>query len=167
MAKKLILVGSNSSKSINLAVARQLQKRGEFELVFLRDFEPIPMFSEDLERNGIPEPIKKIEAIVAAHDTIVLFTPEHNGYYPSFLKNVFDWMSRSPSYPDHMWLKNKKMVIACVSPGPTGGETVRKLGAELLRFSGVTVIGTVGVGLMSGPAAAEDGVNKIVALLGE
>lgn len=58
----------------------------------------IPLFSEDLEGSpaGLPTAITALRKQVAVADGILIATPEYNQSVPGVLKNVLDWLSRSP-----------------------------------------------------------------------
>lgn len=136
----LVIVGSNSSTSINeqltKAVLKELDLKNEF--IDLKSLN-IPMFSEDLERE-----IKSLEGILflleklATHQHIFIATNEHNGTVSAFLKNIFDWLSRIQL----KFLADKKVFILSTSNGKRGGlganETLQKLvtrfGCEVFEY---------------------------------
>lgn len=148
MKNYLIIIGSNSHKSINAKVAYELQKKTNYDILSLKEYN-LPLYSLEIEEKGIPDEIKKLENKLNEYKTIILFTPEHNGYLPSFLKNVFDWLSRDYKYQNGQSLINKNLFIVSVSPGSTGGESVRNIASKLLTYSGAKIIGTYGIGSFS------------------
>lgn len=125
----LVIVGSNSSTSINeqltKAVLKELDLKNEF--IDLKSLN-IPMFSEDLEREiKSPEGILFLLEKLATHQHIFIATNEHNGTVSAFFKNIFDWLSRIQL----KFLANKKVFILSTSNGKRGGlganETLQKL----------------------------------------
>lgn len=136
----LVIVGSNSSTSINeqltKAVLKELDLKNEF--IDLKSLN-IPMFSEDLEREiKSPEGILFLLEKLAAHEHIFITTNEHNGTVSAFLKNIFDWLSRIQL----KFLADKKIFILSTSNGKRGGlganETLQKLvtrfGCEVFEY---------------------------------
>lgn len=136
----LVIVGSNSSTSINeqltKAVLKELDLKNEF--IDLKSVN-IPMFSEDLERDiKSPEGILFLLEKLATHQHIFIATNEHNGTVSAFLKNIFDWLSRIQL----KFLADKKVFILSTSNGKRGGlganETLQKLvtrfGCEVFEY---------------------------------
>ncbi|WP_027124181.1 NAD(P)H-dependent oxidoreductase [Mycoplasmoides pirum] len=161
MTKNLILVGSNSYKSINYEVAKKLQNKTNYDLISLKDFD-VPIYSLENEEKGIPVKIKELEKKIINYEKIILLTPEHNGYLPSFLKNIFDWLSRDLNFKKGNYFQNQKLFIVSVSPGKSGGETVRKISSNLLTYSGAKIIGTYGIGSYSNLKNIDFEINKII-----
>lgn len=80
------------------------------------DLLPIPMFNEDVEREGMPEPVAQLRERIAAADAMLIVTPEYNKSIPAPLKNAIDWASRSPDSP----LNGKQVAITGATPGIMG-----------------------------------------------
>ena len=60
------------------------------------DLAPIPMFNEDVEREGVPAVVVEFKEHIAAADAVLIATPEYNYSMPGVLKNSIDWASRPP-----------------------------------------------------------------------
>lgn len=145
MSKTLIISGSNSSKSINKEVAKQLAKKTGYELVDLVDYD-IPFYCFDREQRGFCEDLKKLEAKVAEANTLIFCLPEHNGNFPAFAKSCIDWLSRKKDvYPKGV-LAERKVYLITASPGAAGGQSIREIFTNLMPWLGTTVIGTHGIG---------------------
>lgn len=68
-----------------------LEVRGvSFNRLNLKDFRDIPIL---LDKNNIPDRIREVGAAVADYGLVVIFAPEHNGYFSAFFKNILDWLS--------------------------------------------------------------------------
>lgn len=123
MSKLLVFAGSNSSQSINRALATyaSLQLEGFTKIALdLNDF-AMPIYSADIEStDGIPEPAKAFVAEIETCDGIILSLAEHNGSYSAAFKNVYDWASR---VKQDLW-SNKPMLLMATSPGKRGGANV-------------------------------------------
>lgn len=144
MNKILILVGSNSKNSINRQVAKQIMKEVDSDLLELSNYN-VDFYSAEKHASGIPAKILELQNEIDKYEKIVLATPEHNGFLPSFVKNIFDWLSVNKSHNEGKYFNKKALYIISVSPGSTGGETVRDLCSKLLTYSGATIKGTYGV----------------------
>ena len=56
---------------------------------------PLPIMDEDLENEkGIPENAYRLGRLIAAHDGLLICSPEYNASIPPLLKNTLDWVSR-------------------------------------------------------------------------
>ncbi len=149
MKKIVAFTGSNHSKSIHqqlLNFAVEKITESEVTMLDLSDY-PLPIYSLDIEANGIPEEVRKLKEVFVANDAIIIATPEHNGSMPAYLKNVIDWLSRlvppkNPFFGD----KHKPVLLMSTSPGVTGGSTNIKTMAELMPWWGGDVKGTYSLG---------------------
>lgn len=137
----LSIIASNSKNSINRMVANEINQNVELNILNINQ-EQVPMYSPELESEGIPNEIQKIYQEIQKEDHIVIFTPEYNGYTTPFFKNIFDWVSRV----QHQFLEQKKVTIISVSPGPSGGSSVRSIMSASLPFFGATQISDYGIG---------------------
>ncbi len=58
------------------------------------DLAPIPLFNDDVRRQGPIEPVAQFRERVTAADALLIATPEYNFSIPGVLKNALDWASR-------------------------------------------------------------------------
>jgi len=124
----LVFGGSLRAESYNqklatIAAAGAREAGAEVTLIALRDFR-MPLFDEDLEaEEGMPENAKKLKAIFAEHDGLIIASPEYNSTITAALKNAIDWISRvtSPDEAPLSVLKGKSAAILSASPGGYGG----------------------------------------------
>jgi chromate reductase, NAD(P)H dehydrogenase (quinone) len=115
------LAGSLRKLSYNkglLRAAQELLPEGvTLEILPLDD---IPLFNQDVEELGDPEPVKVFKDKIRRADALLIATPEYNYSVPGVLKNAFDWASRPPG---QSVLTGKPVAIMGASPGRFG--TVR------------------------------------------
>lgn len=79
----------------------------------------VPLYSEDVEAAGWPEPVQALRDVVAAADGLIISTPEYNGSMPGGLKNALDWLSRP--YGASL-LEGKLVATVSASPSPHGAK---------------------------------------------
>lgn len=130
MSKPRILVfgGSLRAESYNqklaaIAATAASEAGAEVTLISLRDFR-LPIFDEDLETaEGMPENGRKLKALFAASEGLIIASPEYNSTITAALKNSIDWVSRATS-PDEKplsALSGKTAAILSASPSGYGG----------------------------------------------
>lgn len=77
----------------------------------------IPIYSQEIEEEGIPKPIKELFQLFTKADGFIIASPEHNGLLSAFLKNIIDWLSRV----DQKFFGDKPVMLMSASPGEYGG----------------------------------------------
>ncbi len=100
-----------------LRAARDLAPEGMAVEIF--DIAAIPLYNEDLHRQGFPPAVQAFRDKIRAADGLLIATPEYNYSVPGVLKNAIDWASRPPEQP----FADKPIAIMGASPGMFG--TVR------------------------------------------
>jgi len=80
------------------------------------DLTPIPLYNDDVRREGYPPPAQAFRERIAAAEAVLIATPEYNGSYTGVLKNALDWASRRPDPP----LSGKPTAIMGASTGNFG-----------------------------------------------
>ena len=89
-----IRTGAYSGRTADLAQKELAMQGAEVTRISLADY-PLPILDEDLENEkGIPENAINLARQIAAHDGLLIATPEYNGSIPPLLKNSIDWVSR-------------------------------------------------------------------------
>ncbi|MGB1235058.1 MAG: NADPH-dependent FMN reductase [Planktomarina sp.] len=108
--------GSLRVDSLNSALVRHAGDvfGGDFTFADLN----LPLYSGDVEVDGIPVAVQTLSDQIAAADVIVVATPEYNKNLSGVLKNALDWVSRTEDSP---W-KGKPVAIMSATAGRTGGE---------------------------------------------
>lgn len=112
-----------------LEAAREVAPDGvEIELF---DLHEIPLYNEDVRQQGVPEPVARLNAAIAAADAVLIATPEYNWSVPGVLKNAIDWVSRPPATTP---LRRKPVAVMGASGGLSG--TIRaQLDLRQILFS--------------------------------
>lgn len=89
--------GSLRAASFNRALLRACVELAPSDVTIdVHDLRGIPVFDEDLEAQGDPEPVARLKAAVGAAHGIIIAVPEYNHGVPGGLKNAIDWLSRPP-----------------------------------------------------------------------
>ena len=97
--KILVLAGSIRAGAFSGRTADVAQKvlaleGADVTRLSLADY-PLPIMDEDLEKErGVPDNAVRLARQIAAHDGVLIATPEYNGSIPPLLKNAIDWVSR-------------------------------------------------------------------------
>ncbi len=115
--KVLLLSGSLRKHSTNTGLLRAIVELKNPHLEFTwADISDFPVFNEDIEQEGIPEPVQRVRRQAADCQAILFGVAEYNLTISSPLKNAFDWLSRGEDSP--LKLKSAGMVS---SAGMKGG----------------------------------------------
>ena len=138
MKKIIAFTGSNNPNSINEKLVQSIIRKysdQSIEFIDLKRFD-VPIYSQDIEQNGIPKPIKKLFQLFTEADAFIIASPEHNGLPSAFLKNTIDWLSRI----NQKFIDGKPVLLLSTSPGPTGGKThLQNLEKLVLQWGGLFV----------------------------
>lgn len=112
---------SYNRKLVNIA-ARGAERAGaDVTRLLLSDY-PLPVFSEDLERDGTPEAAVRLKEQLRSHDGFLISCPEYNSSITAALKNAIDWVSRpAPNEPPLVAFDGKTAGLLAASPGALGG----------------------------------------------
>ncbi|MFZ1322494.1 MAG: NADPH-dependent FMN reductase [Ignavibacteria bacterium] len=96
--KVLGISGSLREKSFNTALIKNASEQSkEFLDITIYDISKIPFYNHDLEKNGIPDEVKKFKSAIAESDALLFALPEYNASVTGVIKNAIDWASRSVS----------------------------------------------------------------------
>jgi NAD(P)H-dependent FMN reductase len=80
----------------------------------------LPLYDGDLEAaQGVPAGAEELRSAIAAHDALVIVTPEYNGFPTPLVINAFDWLSRLKE--GLATTANKPAALLSSSPGALGG----------------------------------------------
>jgi NAD(P)H-dependent FMN reductase len=113
--------GSLNQKLLDVAISSAISLGAEVSVIDLRDLE-LPIYDQDLEAEGMPQNVMVFRQILAAHDGLLIASPEYNGSLAPLLKNALDWSSRPTSGIDGIDpYRGKIASIMSASMGPFGG----------------------------------------------
>ncbi|GAA5080333.1 NADPH-dependent FMN reductase [Lysobacter panacisoli] len=114
--------GSYNRRLIHVLAEGARAAGAEVTLIELRDH-PLPIYDGDIEASGAPAEVRRLQALMAEHDGLLISTPEYNGSMPALVKNTLDWISRpTESGRSGVGLFQDKVAgIVSASPGPLGG----------------------------------------------
>ncbi len=127
MVKILAFAGSirkdaYSKKVVRIAAEGAKSAGAEVTFIDLRDY-PMPVYDPDEHLSSGFHPLAlEFQDLLAAHDGLLICSPEYNGSIPGGLKNVIDWTSRkSEKFATAGAYKGKFAAIMSSSPGSFGG----------------------------------------------
>ena len=122
--KLLLIAGSarNGALSVKLRdAARHVAEvaGAETSVLDLRAL-ALPLYDGDIEAaQGVPAGATTLRDAIAAHDAIVIVTPEYNGFPTPLVINAFDWLSRLKD--GLAATADKPVALLASSPGALGG----------------------------------------------
>jgi chromate reductase, NAD(P)H dehydrogenase (quinone) len=113
--------GSYNKRLIKIAAQGAQEAGAEVTVIDLKDY-PLPIFDEDIEKQGLPENARKLKDLFLSHHGLLLSCPEYNSSITGVLKNVIDWVSRPvPNEQSLAPFNDKVTAIMSASPGALGG----------------------------------------------
>lgn len=128
--------GSLRQASLNRSLLRAAVELAPPTLAIeVHDLAGIPVFDEDVERQGPPPAVTELQEAVRSADGILIATPEYNNGIPGGLKNTIDWLSRAKNP-----LKDKPAAICGASPGATGTALSQAQLRQVLSSTGTPVM---------------------------
>lgn len=78
----------------------------------------------------------KLVELIAAHDGLLIASPEYNSMITPLLKNAIDWCSRADDDP----FPGKVVAVVSASPGALGGIRSLKMAQQFLLHLGCHVV---------------------------
>jgi NAD(P)H-dependent FMN reductase len=126
--KILVLPASSRTGSHNVRLAALAAKQltlldVEVTRISLADY-PMPLYDADLDvRSGQPESAYQLKRMIAAHQGVLITSPEYSASVTPVLKNAIDWVSRvrERGDPTYAAFKGRVFAIASASTRPDGG----------------------------------------------
>ena len=160
--------GSFSAKLAALAARELALLDAEVSLISLGDF-PLPLYDANLEaEKGVPEPAKKLRAMMNAHGGVYIATPEYNASVPPLLKNAIDWVSRPAAGGEDPY-KRCIFALGSTSNGRFGGyralialRQVLELGLQALVLLNQVALSHVGEAFDDAGSIKDAAVAKLL-----
>jgi len=121
-----VISGSLRKGSYNTQLARFVAKQAAddgatIDEISLAELD-LPMFSEDLEKEGLPAGVLDLKARMSAADALLIASPEYNGSMSGALKNAIDWATRPCEGETALQcFRGKTGALLAASPGKLGG----------------------------------------------
>jgi chromate reductase, NAD(P)H dehydrogenase (quinone) len=140
-APKILIVpgslrtGSHNAKLAAAAAHEFAQAGVDVTRISLGDF-ALPIYDADLQaKSGLPKNAVNLKRMIAAHQGVLVVTPEHNSSVPALVKNSIDWVSRVQDAHGirGQVFRERAFAIASASEGRLGG--TRALAALRLILS--------------------------------
>ena len=111
--------GAYSHALARAAVARLATLGASGEILDLRAL-ALPIYDGDLEAGqGVPAGAKTLVDAFAAHDAVLVASPEYNAFPTPLFMNAIDWATRLPEHKAAMG--GKPTALLSSSPGMLGG----------------------------------------------
>jgi NAD(P)H-dependent FMN reductase len=126
--KILVFAGSLRTGAFSIRTAdaamKELALQGaDVTRISLGDY-PLPLMDQDLEAmDGVPANALALGRLIAAHDGLLIASPEYNASIPPLLKNAIDWTSRIRHDNGRTFapLSGKTAALCSSSDGSFGG----------------------------------------------
>ncbi len=115
--------GSHNARLAALAVKELVLAEASVTRISLGDY-PLPLYDGDIEaKSGPPHNAFQLKHMVAAHQGVLIVTPEYNASMPPLVKNTIDWISRVRERGEAPLavFKHRVFALAAASPGAFGG----------------------------------------------
>jgi len=113
--------GSYNKKLVQVAAQGARATGAQVTYIDLKDF-PLPLFDEDVEKQGVPENATKLKELFKAHHGLLVASPEYNSSVSAALKNAIDWVSRPAQGEAPLAAFDGKVAaLMAASPGALGG----------------------------------------------
>jgi chromate reductase, NAD(P)H dehydrogenase (quinone) len=133
-----VVVGSIRRESINLKLARAIEKLSPVEFLFMHaDIATLPLYNQDDDDKDV-DPVTRFKAVIASAQALLFVTPEYNRSVPGVLKNAIDHGSRP--YGQSIWA-GKPAAIIGTSIGVTGTAMAQQHLRNILAYLDVPVMG--------------------------
>ena len=143
----LALSGSTRDGSVNTQLAATVTAMAtevgfQASQISLADH-PAPLFDADWEKaNGVPDPIKALQALMVEQDAIFVASAEYNGGITPLLKNTIDWLSRVKveGEPGSHVFRKPVWSLGAASPGVQGGvNSLYQLRPTIMRLGAIVM----------------------------
>lgn len=116
--KVLAIAGSLRRGSYNRALVKAAGEIAPQHMeIQILDLHDIPLYNADVEEEGYPPEVLRLQNAIADSDALLIATPEYQHGVPGVLKNAIDWASRPPGKAA---IIGKPVAIMGATPGAWG-----------------------------------------------
>jgi chromate reductase, NAD(P)H dehydrogenase (quinone) len=130
--------GSLRAVSFNSALLRAaVELAPDTMAVEIFGLDGLPLYNEDLEKEGDPERVAALKTAIAAADALLVACPEYNFGISGVLKNAIDWASRPPGKSA---IAGKPTALVGASPGPGATRYAQAMTRQILSAVVVPVL---------------------------
>lgn len=138
MIEILGLAGSLRAGSFNKLLLRAaVEEAPEGMSIDRFDLNDVPVFNQDVEDRGDPEPVQELKQAIDDADGLLIATPEYQHGLPGVLKNALDWASR----PAGDSVLNRKVVATIgASPGFVGTARAQLQLRQALQYNEAQIV---------------------------
>jgi chromate reductase, NAD(P)H dehydrogenase (quinone) len=165
MSKILAFAASLSEKSLNMKLiqyaAKELKENGhEVTIIDLKNY-PLPVYIPETQVNDFPDNAVKLYNIMIDHSVWLIASPEYNYTITACLKNLIDWISRTPNNQMNLTAYINRVVgLISASPAISGGcKSIRHLREILTNMGSIVVPSQTSIG---NAYAAFDEQNNLI-----
>jgi chromate reductase, NAD(P)H dehydrogenase (quinone) len=150
------IAGSLRAASYNKGLLRAAAELAPPDIrVDIYDLASLPLYNQDLEKTGLPEPASNLRDRVDRADALLIATPEYNHTIPGVMGNAIDWLSRRlPTSP----LRDKGVAIMGAA---RGGGSVRAQAALRVPLTHARAL------ILDGPVVALYNVDQLAGDTGD
>jgi NAD(P)H-dependent FMN reductase len=132
--KVLAICGSLRATSSNTAIIRAAARLAPagMEVVEFERLAALPHFSQDLDVEPLPEPVRDLRARIADAGALFISSPEYAHGMPGSLKNALDWLVSAVEAMDKL--------VLLISASPGGAAHAHAQLAEVLRTMNLRLV---------------------------
>ncbi len=113
-------LGSVNQRVLDIAAKGAMAAGASITALRLSDLD-LPIYDGDMETGGLPPGACRLKEMIAAHDALLIASPDYNGGYTPLLKNALDWASRPGTTLGPNVFSGKLAAVVSASPGLLGG----------------------------------------------
>lgn len=165
MSKILAFAGSLSEKSVNMKLiqyaAKELKENGhEVTIIDLKNY-PLPIYNPEIQEVDFPDNAMKLYNLMIEHSVWLIASPENNYTITACLKNLIDWISRTPNNQMNLAAYTNRVIgLISASPAISGGcRAIRHLREILTNMGSIVIPSQTSIG---SSYAAFDEQNNLI-----
>ncbi len=130
----------------------------------LRDL-ALPIYDPDLSAGALPQGVRAMRQLLAAHDGLLIASPEYHGSFPPLLKNALDWSASEAFGAEALApFRDKPIALMSVADPSRGAECLAHLRSVLGRMGALVLCAelTIPPSVFSGDIVRDPTVSLLV-----